>query len=71
MMLTELHGKGTYAIHARRGLDVLSGKLLDDAVVVVENERIQAFGKGLKAPGGAKTFELGDVTLMPGLHDNH
>jgi len=71
MMITEVHGKGTYAIHAKRGLDVLSGKLLDDAVVLVENERIQAFGKGLKPPSGARTFELGDVTLLPGLHDNH
>ena len=71
MTINEVLGRGSYAIHARRGLDVLSGKLLQDAVLVVENERIAAFGQGLKGPSGARSLDLGDVTLLPGLHDNH
>jgi imidazolonepropionase-like amidohydrolase len=70
-MITEIHGRGSYAVHARRGLDVLSGKLVEDAVLLVENERILGFGKGLKPAAGARSFDLGDVTLLPGLHDNH
>lgn len=70
-MITELHGKGTYAIRAKRGMDVVAGRLIDDAVVLVENERITGVGSGLKPPAGARTFDLGDATLLPGLHDNH
>jgi imidazolonepropionase-like amidohydrolase len=70
-MITELRARGRYALRAARGLDVEAGKVVADAVVVVENDRIAGFGSGVKPPSGAETIDLGDATLMPGLHDNH
>ncbi len=70
-MITELSGRGRYALRAARGLDVRAGKLVENAVVTVESERITGFGSGLSAPSGATVFDLGDATLLPGLHDNH
>jgi imidazolonepropionase-like amidohydrolase len=70
-MISELSGRGNYALRAARGVDVTAGKVVEDAVVLVENERITGFGKGLAPPAGASVIDLGDATLLPGLHDNH
>jgi imidazolonepropionase-like amidohydrolase len=70
-MITEIKGQGSYAVHAARAIDVVEGKLVKDAVVLVEAERIIAFGSGLTLPGNVNMIDLGDATLMPGLHDNH
>ena len=70
-MITELSSRGRYALRAARGVDVRAGKIVENAVVTVENERITAFGSGLGAPAGATVIDLGDATLLPGLHDNH
>jgi imidazolonepropionase-like amidohydrolase len=70
-MIAELKGRGTYALRAARGVDVLEKKVVKDAVVLVEGDRITGFGGGLKPPAGAEALDLGDATLMPGLHDNH
>src|SRR5262245_29265911 len=60
-------------IHAARLLDVRRGVLVDDAVVVVEGERVVAAGKAasVKAPRGARVLELKGLTLLPGLVDAH
>jgi len=44
---------------------------LDNAVVIVEGERIKDVGAGLTAPAGAKVVDLGRATCLPGLIDNH
>ena len=59
------------ALHAARALDVDSGRMLHDAWVVVDGDRIASIGEGGAAPAGAKVVELGDVTLLPGLIDVH
>jgi len=59
------------AVRAARLLDVKSGTLLNNAVVLIEGERISAVGSGLPIPAGAKVIDLGDVTLLPGLIDCH
>jgi len=59
------------AIRAKHALDVKSGALVDNAVVLVDGERITAFGSGLAVPPTAKVIDLGDVTLLPGLIDCH
>lgn len=59
------------ALRAARLLDVKSGALLRNAVVLVEGERISAVGAGLPIPAGATVIDLGDVTLLPGLIDCH
>jgi len=70
-MISEIQGRGSYAIRAARAVDVLEGKVVKDAVVLVEGDRIAAFGSNLTLPGGAESIDLGNATLMPGLHDNH
>lgn len=59
------------ALHAARALDVDSGRMLRDAWVVVDGDRIASFREGGGAPADAKVVELGDVTLLPGLIDVH
>jgi len=59
------------AIRAARLLDVKTGALINNAVVLVEGERILAVGSGLTIPAGASVIDLGDMTLLPGLIDSH
>ena len=57
-------------IRAARLLDVEAVKLISPAVVVVKAERIQAVGDAA-VPPQARTIDLGDVTILPGLIDVH
>src|SRR6185295_1918104 len=59
------------AIRAARLLDVKTGALINNAVVLVEGERIFAVGSALSIPAGASIIDLGDMTLLPGLIDCH
>ena len=59
----------TKVITAARMLDVETGRIVTDAVVVVEGERIARVGGSV--PSGVEVIELGDVTLMPGFMDMH
>lgn len=59
------------AIRAARMLDVASGKLIDNAVVIIEGEKIVAAGSDLTVPKDAQVIDLGDATLLPGLIDAH
>src|SRR5579862_7006115 len=58
-------------LHAARLLDVESGRLLTPGEVLVQGERIVEAGASVTHPAGAKTIDLGDQTLMPGLIDVH
>lgn len=58
-------------VRAARMLDVKAGKIVPNAVVVIEGERISALGVGSTVPQGAEVIDLGDATLMPGLIDCH
>ena len=58
-------------LHAARLLQVDSGTVLQPGEVLVEGERIRAVGTSVDHPQGAKIFDLGDVTLLPGLIDAH
>ena len=51
-------------------LDVTSGRMLSNAVVVVQGDRIGAVNPATP-PAGARTIDLGDVTLLPGFIDLH
>src|SRR5438128_112647 len=57
------------AVRATRMFDARRGVIVQPGLVVVEGERIvQAGGT---APSGARTIDLGDATLLPGLMDAH
>ena len=61
----------TIAVKAQRLLDVRTGRFLNDAVVLVEGDRIKAVGQNLEIAPGAKVIDLGAATLLPGLIDAH
>ncbi len=52
-------------------LDVERGELVIDCRVLVEGERIVEVGGSDVQAGGARVFDLGGRTLMPGLIDAH
>ena len=60
----------TIVVEAARYLDVVAGKLVSPAVIVVEGERIVAINPATR-PAGARTIDLGQRTLLPGLMDAH
>ncbi|HEY6140331.1 MAG TPA: amidohydrolase family protein [Thermoanaerobaculia bacterium] len=57
------------ALRAARLLDVRAGTIVENAVVVVDGNKIAEVRRD--APAGAKLVDLGDVTLLPGLFDMH
>jgi imidazolonepropionase-like amidohydrolase len=57
------------AIHAARMLDVRSGRMISNGLVVVRRDTIIQVGGA--APAGAISIDLGDVTLLPGFIDMH
>ena len=59
----------TRVVRADRMLDVAAGRVVSNAVVVVEGERIVRVGGSV--PRDAEVIDLGDVTLVPGLTDLH
>ncbi len=46
-----------------------SGEVIENAVVIIVDGRIQAVGAGLAVPDGADVIELPDTVLTPGLID--
>jgi imidazolonepropionase-like amidohydrolase len=62
----------TVVVRAAHMIDVLAGKRVDNAQVVVTDGRITAVGKaGDAVPAGADVIDLGPRTLLPGLIDMH
>jgi imidazolonepropionase-like amidohydrolase len=59
------------AIKAAHLIDGRGGAPIDNAVVLIEGERITAVGSGLAIPRDAKVTDLGNVTLLPGFIDMH
>ncbi len=59
----------TVTVSAKRLLDVESGRLVENPVVRIENGVVVSVAT--RAPGEKVTFDLGDVTLLPGLTDCH
>lgn len=61
----------TIAIRAGRLIDVESGRVSSDQVILVRDGRIQAVGPNLKAPEDASLIDLSKQTVLPGLVDCH
>jgi len=61
------------ALAADRLIEVRSGRVVRDAIVVVEGERIRAVGSRatVALPAGTRVVELGNRTLLPELFDMH
>jgi imidazolonepropionase-like amidohydrolase len=61
------------AVHAGHVLDVKSGKMLADQILVIEDGKILTVGgtSEAKIPGDAVRIELPNATVLPGLIDAH
>ncbi|MDP2901412.1 MAG: amidohydrolase family protein [Candidatus Bathyarchaeota archaeon] len=74
-ILERTHGDES-EIKVLRASKVITGtgsEPIDDGVIVVEGNTIREVGSksGVKLPAGASEFNLGKVTLMPGMIDAH
>jgi imidazolonepropionase-like amidohydrolase len=61
---------GPTVIRAARMLDVVSGRMVQNASVVIQGDRIVSVNPA-STPSGARVIDLGDVTLLPGFIDLH
>ena len=59
------------ALKAARLFDGKSKTLMQNAVVVIEGDKIIDVGSNLSVPARFKVIDLGDVTLSPGFMDAH
>ncbi|PYJ06542.1 MAG: amidohydrolase [Verrucomicrobia bacterium] len=58
-------------LKAARLFDGKSNALLQNAVVIVQGDKIVDAGSNLPIPSGAQVIDLGDATLAPGFMDAH
>ena len=61
----------TVVLKAAHLFDGVSGRLVDDGVVVVRGDTITAVGPDAPVPPDARVIDLGDATLLPGFIDAH
>ena len=62
---------GPIVLHAAHLLDVESGRTLTPGEVLIEGDHIVASGSSVAHAANARTIDLGDTTLLPGLIDAH
>ena len=58
-------------LKAARLFDGKSNALVQNAVVIVQGDKIVDAGNNLPIPSGARVIDLGDATLCPGFMDAH
>jgi len=63
----------TVAVSGARMVDVISGKVVANPVIVITDGRISAVGSAgsVNVPEGARRVDLAGMTLLPGLIDMH
>jgi imidazolonepropionase-like amidohydrolase len=59
------------AIRAGKFIDVETGRVLANQIILVRGTKIQAVGAKLAIPEGAKIVDLSTMTVLPGLIDCH
>ena len=67
---TTLAAQQPTVLRAAGMLDVVKGELVRPALLVIEEGRIRSVGPS-QLPAGARTVDLGNMTLLPGLIDAH
>jgi len=59
------------AIRAGRLLDPATGRVTENATILVRGERVAAVGADVAVPSGAEVIDLAGHTVMPGFIDMH
>lgn len=59
------------AIKAGRLIDPDSARVLTDQIILIRDNKIEAAGKDVPVPAGAKVIDLSGMTVLPGLIDCH
>jgi imidazolonepropionase-like amidohydrolase len=59
------------AIRAGKLIDVATGHVLSDQIIVIRGTKIEAVGGNVTIPDGAKVIDLSKMTVLPGLIDCH
>jgi imidazolonepropionase-like amidohydrolase len=59
------------AIKAGRLVDPQAGTVLNDQIILIRDNKVEAVGKGLAIPADAKLIDLSQMTVLPGLIDCH
>ena len=62
---------GVTAIRCGRLINPVDGSITQNAVIVVNGERIEQVGANAKIPDGARVIDLSAYTVLPGLIDSH
>ncbi len=68
---TEASVERVVALRAGALLEVETGNLIADAVVLIRGERIEAVGPQVRIPPEAEVIDLSDYVVLPGLIDAH
>lgn len=59
------------AVRAKQYLDVNTGRLIPNAIILIENERIVQIDPQVFMPTNTQILDLPDLTILPGLIDCH
>src|SRR5882724_8346677 len=69
--MSALAADQSVVLKAVRMFDGKSNALVQNAVVIVQGDKIVDAGSNLPIPSGAQVVDLGDATLSPGFMDAH
>ncbi|MCI0390446.1 MAG: amidohydrolase family protein [Acidobacteria bacterium] len=58
-------------IRAGRMLDVRTGSMINNVVILIDGDRIKEIGPNIAIPPNAEVIDLGQKTILPGLIDCH
>ena len=70
-LIAQPAGQPPIVLHAAHLLNIETGQMIAPGEVLVQGERIAEVGPRVSHPADAKTLDLGDTTLLPGLIDAH
>ncbi|HEY7179869.1 MAG TPA: amidohydrolase family protein [Blastocatellia bacterium] len=59
------------AVKAAHALDPRTGATIDNAVILIEGDRVKTIGAGTAPPAEVEVIDLGPKTVLPGLIDCH